>query len=77
MRIFPPCRLCLLLGVVTADADYEDLETGNGAIQPPAEEGKGATTRPAVPEEQTDRMDALLSRPCRGFWPAKVIIRFF
>ncbi len=70
--------MCLLLGVAAADADYEDLEAANGAIQPPAEEGRGATTRPAaVPEERTDRMDALVSRPCRGFWPAKVIIRFF
>jgi hypothetical protein len=61
------------VGVVAADADYEELETANGAMKPSAEELVSATTRPAVPEEQTDRMDTVVSRPCRGFWPAKVI----
>ncbi len=65
------------LGVAAAEADYEDLEASTGVIQTPAEEGRGATTRPAMPEEQTDRMDTVVSRPCRGFWPAKVIIKFF
>ncbi len=62
---------------MAADADYEDLEAANEATKPPAEERKGVTTRPALTEEQRDHMDTVVSRPCRGFWPAKVIIRFF
>ncbi len=65
------------VGFVAADADYEDLEAANEAIKPPAEERRDATTRPIVPEEQADPINTVASRPCRGFWPAKVIIRFF